>query len=63
MQCTLLIEKWFLTSRNVSFDPLRAKISIWNIKMYLQFVSLLHTDRAQEVEILSLVRQELAYST
>ena len=31
--------------------------------MHLQFISLLHTDMTQLVEILPQIRQELAYST
>ena len=36
---------------------------IENIKMYLQFISFLHTDKPQVAEILPHVRQELTYST
>ena len=42
---------------------LRAKFFSKNINMYLQFLSFLHTDMMQVVEILSRVRQGLTYST
>ena len=41
----------------------RAKFVIGNIKIYLQFISLLHTGKTQVVDILPQVRQELTYST
>ena len=62
IHCFLLswdhLQDWF-----DSVHSLRAKFFIENIKMYLQFISLLHTDMTQAVEILPLVRQELIYST
>ena len=39
-----------------------AKFFIGNIEMYLQFISFLHTDKKQVVEILPCVRQELNHS-
>ena len=45
------------------FNPLRATFVIRNIKMYLQFISYLHNEMAQLVEVLSHIRQELTHST
>ena len=42
--------------------PLRDKFLIGNIEVYLQFISFLHSDLRQVVEILPRVRQELNYS-
>ena len=39
-------------------NPLRAKYFRGNIKIYLHFVSFLHIDMTQVVEILPQVRQE-----
>ena len=44
-------------------NPLHAKISRGNKNIYLHFMSFLHIDMAQVVEILPQVRQELTYST
>ena len=44
-------------------NPLRAKFFRGNINIYLHFVSFLHIDTTQVVEILPQVRQESAYST
>ena len=44
-------------------DPLRAKFFRWNINIYLHFVSFIHIDAMQVVEILPHKRQEPAYST
>ena len=38
-------------------NPLRAKISRGNINIYLHFVSFLHIDMTQVVEILPQIRQ------
>ena len=43
--------------------PLRAKFSWENINIYLHFVSFLHSDTMQVVEILPQIRQEPTYST
>ena len=48
--------------RQPSVNPLRAKVFIRGIKIYVQFISLLHTDMTQVVEIPPRVRQELIYS-
>ena len=45
------------------FNPLRAKFFRGNINIYLHFVSFLHIDTTQVVEILPQIRQELTYST
>ena len=44
-------------------NPLRAKFFRGNINIYLHFVSFLHIDTTQVVEILPQVRQEPIYST
>ena len=46
-----------------SFNPLRAKFFRENINIYLHFVSFLHIDMTQVVEILPQIRQEPTYST
>ena len=43
-------------------NPLRAKFFRWNINIYLHFVSLLHIDTTQLIEILPQIRQERTYS-
>ena len=53
---------WIVSVSDI--NPSRAHFFIGNIKkMYLQFISYLHTDVIQVVEILPRGRQELAYST
>ena len=47
----------------LGLNPLCPEFFIRNRKMYLQFITFLHTDITQVVEILSHVRQELTYST
>ena len=47
----------------VLFNPLRAKIFIVNINIYLHFVSFHHIDAMQVVEILPQIRQEPTSST
>ena len=47
----------------LAFNPLRAKFFRENIKIYLHFVSYLHIDTTQLVEILPQIRQEPTYST
>ena len=44
-------------------NPLRAKLFRGNINIYLQFMSFLHIDATQVVEILPQIRQEPTYST
>ena len=44
-------------------NPLRATFFRGNINIYLHFVSFLHTDTTQVVEILPEIRQEPTYST
>ena len=44
-------------------NPLRAKFFRKNINMYLHFMSFLHINKTQVVEIPHWVRQEPAYST
>ena len=44
-------------------NPLRAKFFKGNINIYLHFVSFLHIDAMQVVEILPEIRQEPTYST
>ena len=45
------------------FNPLNAKFLRGNKNLLLHFVSFLHIDMTQVVEILPEVRQELTYST
>ena len=45
------------------FNPLRAKFFRGNMNMYLHFVSYLHIDMTQVVEILPQINQEPTYST
>ena len=47
----------------ISFNPLRAKLFRGEINMNLYFVSFLHIDAMQVVEILPQIRQEPTYST
>ena len=47
----------------VQVNSLLAKLSSKNINMYLQFISFLHTNMTQVVEILSHVRQRLTNAT
>ena len=44
-------------------NPLRARFFRRNINIYLHFVSFLHIDTTQVVEILTQIRQEATYST
>ena len=46
-----------------TFIPLRAKFFRGNINIYLYFVSFLHIDATQVVEIVPQMRQEPTYST
>ena len=49
--------------RTYIIQPLRATSFIENIEMHLQFISFLHTDIVQVVEIFPRARQELTYFT
>ena len=55
----------YITELNACINPLRAKFFRRNINiyMYLHFVSFLHIDTTQVVEILPQIRQEHTYST
>ena len=46
-------------SEHYSFNPLRAKFFRGNKNIYLHFISFLHIDKAQVVQIVSQVRQGL----
>ena len=48
---------------SLQINPLRAKFFGGNIKICLHFVSFLHIDKTQVVEILPQIRQEPTYST
>ena len=50
-------------SQTTLSNPLRAKFFKRNINIYLHFVSFLHIDMTQVVEILPQIRQEPTYST
>ena len=56
MACRLFNAKLYL-------NPLRAIFFRGNINIYLHFVSFLHIDTTQVVEILPQLRQEPTYST
>ena len=47
---------------SIGINPLRAKFFRGNINIYLHFVSFLHIDMTQVVEILPQVRQEPTYT-
>ena len=49
--------------RDKVINPLRAKFFLGNVNIYLHFVSFLHIDTMQVVEILPQIRQERTYST
>ena len=51
------------TSYYIHINPLRAKFFKRNINIYLHFVSFLHIDMTQVVEILHQIRQEPTDST
>ena len=55
-----------LNSSNAAYsciNPLRAKFVRESINIYLHFVSYLHIDTTQMVEIFPQIRQEPTYST
>ena len=49
--------------QSTDINPLHTKFFRGNINIYLHFVSFLHIDTAQVVEILPQIRQEPTYST
>ena len=53
------IKRWATTKLGLMFNvnPLRAKFFKGNINIYLHFVSFLHIDTTQVVEILPEIRQ------
>ena len=51
------------TSNGFQVNPLRVKFVRGNINIYLHFVSFLHIDMTQVIEILPQIRQEPTYST
>ena len=54
---------FYYTESWINFNPLRAKIFRGNINIYLHFVSFLHIDTTEVVEIYPQIRQEPTYST
>ena len=52
-----------LNTRRANINPLRAKLFRRNINIYLHFVSILHIDTTQVVEIPLQIRQEPTYAT
>ena len=69
MQGAMLLIYYSLAIRMVAnatknkVNPLRAKLFKGNINIHLHFVSFLHIDTTQVVEILPQIRQEPAYCT
>ena len=61
--CTLKDECFIQSWNFKSLNPLSAKFFRENISIYLHFVSYLHIDTTQVVEILPQIRQEPAYAT
>ena len=64
--CTMTVQvNWCMISVNPWYiiNPLRAIFFRENINIYLHFMSFLHTNKTQVVEIPPRVRQEPAYST
>ena len=53
----------YMENRGLSLKPLRAKFFRGNVDIYSHFVSFLHIDTTQVVEILPQIRQEPTYST
>ena len=61
---TRVASNWALVSeQQMQINPLRAKFFRGNINIYLHFVSFLHINMPQVVEILPQIRQEPIYST
>ena len=60
---TLQVKRSIKTVLNTKGDTLCAKICNRNINIYLHFVSFLHIDTTQVVEILPQIRQEPSYPT
>ena len=52
-----------LVTKSTLVNPLHGKFLRENINIYLHFMSFLHTNKTQVVEIPSRVRQGPAYST
>ena len=52
-----------IVGQQLVINPLRAKFFRGNINIYLHFVSFLHIDMTQVVEILPQISQEFTYST
>ena len=63
VKCQWMINIWNECSEILLLNPLRAKFLRENINIYLHFMSFLHTDKTQVVEIPPRVRQGPAYST
>ena len=61
--CALLCFVYSFIYMGQILNPLCIKIFLENIKLYLQFISFLHTGTTQVAEIFPHVRQELTYST
>ena len=59
----LYLQFLYRDSQYCIINPLRAKFLRENINIYLHFMSFLHTDKTQVVEIPPWVRQGPAYST
>ena len=61
------IMHFLLVSNELTFhsivNPLRAKFFRWSVNIYLHFVSFLHIDMMQVVEMLPQIRQETTYYT
>ena len=60
---TELIHQWIFNHVCKNLDPLRAEFLRDNINIYLHFMSFLHTNKTQVVDIPPRVRQAPAYST
>ena len=60
-----MITLWFENKNNIIdlINPLRAEFLRYNINIYLHFMSFLHTNKTQVVDIPPWVRQAPAYST
>ena len=61
----LRLQRWMdhIIEYTYHINPLRAKFFRESINIYLHFVSYLHIDMTQVVEILPQIRQEPTYST
>ena len=63
LQLHLSDEQFHYLQMCAYINPLRAKLFKGSINIYLHFVSFLHIDTTQVVEILPQVSQEPTYST